>query len=148
MKRFLLLALLAQPALALDIHVNPTGDDKNPGSNEKPIASLHKAQELLRSSDKRGKEPISIVLSKGIHYLGKPLILEAADSGSKDAPVTFTAAKGETAVISGGTDLGKSRLETLPRRHHDGCRSRRHSNRHPLCQRRDHAHGSLPELRS
>ena len=77
------------------------------GSVDKPIASLHRAQELLRSSDKRGKEPVSIILSKGIHYLGKPLILEAADSGSKDAPVTFTAAKGETAVISGGADFGK-----------------------------------------
>ncbi|MGJ8643195.1 MAG: right-handed parallel beta-helix repeat-containing protein [Luteolibacter sp.] len=101
------LTTLCAPIFALDLHVSPSGDDANPGSAEKPLASLHKAQELLRSSDKRSKEPVSIILGEGIHYLGKPLILEAADSGSKNAPVTFKAADGKTAVISGGADLGK-----------------------------------------
>ncbi|MBK1827647.1 PDZ domain-containing protein [Haloferula rosea] len=94
------------PLLALEIHVSPDGDDTNPGSPERPVAGLHRAQEILRSSDQRGSEPIDIILDEGIHYLGKPLLLEAADSGSKDAPVTLRAANGKTAVLSGGADLG------------------------------------------
>ncbi|MFC7337790.1 right-handed parallel beta-helix repeat-containing protein [Haloferula chungangensis] len=101
------IANFSSSAIALDLHVSPSGNDSNPGSADKPVATLHKAQELLRASDERGKEAVDIILGEGIHYLGKPLVLEAADSGTKDAPVTFRATEGKTAVISGGADLGK-----------------------------------------
>ncbi|MGD9417335.1 MAG: right-handed parallel beta-helix repeat-containing protein [Verrucomicrobiota bacterium JB025] len=102
-----ILAALSTPALALTLHVSPAGDDSHPGTAGQPLASLHAAQHLARESGLLGREPVSIILSGGIHYLGKPLVLDAADSGSKEAPVTYRAADGQTAVISGGADLGK-----------------------------------------
>lgn len=40
--RFAFLIVCTCPALALELHVSPTGDDSNPGTTDKPLASLHK----------------------------------------------------------------------------------------------------------
>jgi hypothetical protein len=95
-------ALLPKLATAVDIHVATSGSDDADGSRQKPFATLHRAQAEARKHS--GREPITVWLHKGTHYLERPLRFEAADSGTKDNPVTYRAVGDET-VISGGQVL-------------------------------------------
>ena len=80
-------------------YVSPTGDDANPGTREKPFATLQRAQAAERL--KRG----DVFLRGGIHYLSEPLVFTADDSGTKEAPLVFQNYQNEPAVVSGGVRL-------------------------------------------
>jgi len=88
------------PAEAAQWYVSPTGDDAAPGTMASPFATLARAQEAARRV--AGKEPVTINLRAGTYYLAAPLVLTSADSGTKDAPVTYRAFQGESVVVSGG----------------------------------------------
>lgn len=94
---------LASQALATEIHLSPTGDDNNPGTSAKPLASLSAAQKLARTFV--GHEPVTVLLEDGTYYLPVPLKITADDSGTEKFPVTYTAAPGAHPVISGGVRL-------------------------------------------
>ncbi|HZI33922.1 MAG TPA: right-handed parallel beta-helix repeat-containing protein, partial [Candidatus Binatia bacterium] len=79
--------------------VSPSGDDVNPGTRQKPFASLQRAQEAARQ--KRG----DVFLRGGTYYLPETLVFTAQDSGTKDAPVVFQNYQNEKPVISGGVRL-------------------------------------------
>ena len=79
--------------------VSPTGDDANPGTLEKPFATLQRAQQATRQ--KRG----DVFLRGGTYYLSATLVFTAQDSGAKDAPVVFQNYRGEKVIISGGSRL-------------------------------------------
>jgi len=79
--------------------VSPEGDDANPGTLERPFATLQRAQQAVRQ--KRG----DVFLRGGTYYLPTPLVFTAQDSGTKDAPVVFQNYRGEKAVISGGVRI-------------------------------------------
>ena len=100
---FCFLFLLILRAYPLDIYVSKTGNDKNKGTNKKPIATLEKAKELLK--DKAGKEEVIVFLQDGIYYLSETLVLNATHSGAKGKPVTFKAINEGKAIISGGSLL-------------------------------------------
>ena len=104
----LLLILLATPtALALDFHVAPTGDDANPGSIERPFATLQRARDAVRAAKARGPlaEPVRVIVADGSYTLVEPLVLTAEDGGSADAPVIYQAAPGARPVFSGGRTI-------------------------------------------
>jgi hypothetical protein len=79
--------------------VSPVGNDANPGTLQKPFATLQRAQEAVRQ--KRGE----VFLRGGTYYLPAPLVFTAQDSGTKDAPVVFQNYRDEKPVISGGIKL-------------------------------------------
>ena len=79
--------------------VSPAGDDANPGTLEKPFATLQRAQQAARQ--KHG----DVFLRGGTYYLPATLVFTAQDSGTKDAPVVFQNYQGETPVVSGGVRL-------------------------------------------
>lgn len=83
---------------AAEIHVRPTGDDDNPGSLEKPLASVAGAQCVARTLTAQG--PVTVWLHEGVYYLPDTIRFTAEDSGC-----TYAAAPGETAVLSGGSKL-------------------------------------------
>ena len=88
--------LFAQPYYAA-----PDGKDANPGTLDKPFASLQRAQQAVR--EKQG----DVFLRGGTFYLPETLVFTAQDSGTKDAPVIFQAYEKERPVISGGVKLTK-----------------------------------------
>ncbi len=110
-------SIICTPGLALELYVAPGGDDGNPGTKEKPLATLHRARDVLRARRQQagGKwnEPVTVYLRGGTHYLARPLVLAPEDSGSQRAPVRFAACDGETPVISGAVRL---KLRWLPYR--------------------------------
>ena len=102
---------------AVEIHVAPEGNDAQSGTVDKPLATLSAARDAVRALRKRQAtaESIEVVLADGTYYLREPLVLDAQDGGTREAPVVYRAAAGAAPVLSGGVLL-KPRWEP----HRDG----------------------------
>src|SRR3989454_7014365 len=92
---------LALPIIGQPYYVAPTGGDGNPGTLEKPFATIQRAQQAVR------QKPGSVWLRGGTYYLPEKLVFNAKDSGSQAAPVVYQAYGKEQPVISGGVRLEK-----------------------------------------
>ena len=106
MKHAVVILLLLSTAVtdaAVTIHVSPSGDDANRGTEAKPLATLSAAQKQARHS--AGREAVNVVIHGGTFYLPEALRFTTLDSGTEKFPVNYTAAPGETPVISGGSRL-------------------------------------------
>jgi hypothetical protein len=104
----IVLAILATFSLAslihaAQIHVAIGGRDSNPGTASAPVATPGAAQRVARAVV--GREPVTVTFHNGTYYLSDTLHFIDEDSGSAQFPVTYTAAPGETVVLSGGSKL-------------------------------------------
>ncbi len=97
--RLIFLLALVLPAFAQPYYISPDGSDKNPGTLEKPFASLQRAQQAVE------KKLGMVFLRGGTYYLPETFVFTAQDSGTKDAPVIFQNYQDEKPVISGGVKL-------------------------------------------
>jgi len=88
--------------------VAPNGSDSNPGTLEKPFATLQRAQEAMRQ--KRG----IVKVRGGVYYLPETLRFTPQDSGSAEAPAIYEAYENEKPILRGGVALG--RLDWKPYR--------------------------------
>ncbi len=98
--------LLTSPIRAVggEWFISPGGADDNPGTREKPFATLAHARDAARKAP--AGQPRTVWLLGGTHYLLETLILEAGtDGGTKEAPLVFQAVAGQTPVVSGGLKL-------------------------------------------
>lgn len=86
-------------------YVAPNGDDKNSGSMEKPFQSISHAQRMVRTSSDLRKKPITVFIRQGTYYLDEALVFSPKDSGTADAPITYSSYEGEQVVVSGGRKL-------------------------------------------
>lgn len=93
----------ADGAVAADIYVSTTGNDSNPGTKDKPLKTISAAQAAVRLHPSFGKAPLTVAVLPGTYYVGKTVVLTAADSGTKDAPVTYRGFG--TPTLSGGVKL-------------------------------------------
>ena len=104
-----LILLIACSVSAKEIWVSPSGSRENPGTKEKPLASIQMAQrlarELRRLNDPSIKGGIQIILKGGIYQLDEPLLFRPEDSGTSESPTTIIAAPGEEPIISGGVQV-------------------------------------------
>ncbi|MEN8126400.1 MAG: PDZ domain-containing protein [Planctomycetota bacterium] len=100
-----MLTMSVSTVMAYELTVAPDGDDTNPGSSQKPFATLHRAQEAVRQHAERSTEPATVVVRAGTYYLSKTLVFTASDSGSKAAPVSYKAETPGEVIISGGMKL-------------------------------------------
>jgi len=89
---------------AVEFYVSPSGNDANPGTRERPFASLDHVRDIVANRADRS-EPVMVFLSDGIYYIPDTLVFQATDSGTEDAPITYAALAGQTPVISGGQKL-------------------------------------------
>lgn len=85
---FVVFLLTSTVILAGDLYVSPFGSDSNSGTKEKPFASIQKARDTIRISDK--SVPWTVHLSAGHFEVTEPIRFEAIDSGSEDAPITYS----------------------------------------------------------
>ena len=98
-----MLALSAGVVFGADLYVSPQGNDTNPGTKEKPIATLGKAVEKVRPH--AGKAPITVHFADGVYYLPETVVFTPKDSGSKKNPILYKAVNEGGAVLSGGAKL-------------------------------------------
>ncbi len=92
-------------ALGPQLYVAKGGSDRNTGKEHQPLATLAKAQELVRQMDKTKAAAITVWVREGTWYLHKPLLFEPADSGKAECPITYAAYPGEEVTLSGGRRL-------------------------------------------
>ena len=92
--------------------VSINGNDKNPGSIEKPFASLDKAKEAVKKNNNHLKT-ITVYLREGIYYLPKPFKLNQEDGGTENAPVIYAAYKNEKVSIRGSKPIEERFIQTI-----------------------------------
>lgn len=101
-----LIVVTGTPAVATDLYVAPGGDDANPGTQDKPLATVARARDAVRQQIAAGlKADVTVHLRAGIYRIGKPLVFGLEDSGNENFAVTYAAHPGETVVISGGRPI-------------------------------------------
>lgn len=90
-----------------EFYVAVDGDDTNPGTRERPFATLHRARDAVRKlkQDNGLTMPVTVLVQGGKYFLDSPLVLTDEDSGSREFPVIYTSHPGEEVVISGGVKL-------------------------------------------
>ena len=113
---FLLVFVLAgRPAMGLEYWVSTTGDDANPGTKEKPFATLERARDPLRETKRIGplKTEATVWLSGGTYRIDKTFKLDAQDSGTAEAPIVYRSAPGEKAHLIGGKQLPATAFKPL-----------------------------------
>lgn len=113
-----LFCFLAIVANAADIYLSPAGNDNNPGTKEKPFATLQaalrKARNLRRLNDESIKGGIHIILQGGVYNILETVILRPEDSGTEDSPTYIEAANNEQPVLSGGVTIKEWKKLTAP----------------------------------
>jgi hypothetical protein len=99
--------LAATAATAADFYVAPGGNDANPGTPDKPLATLRGARDAIRALKAKGplSEAVTVRVAEGTYSVTEPLTLESVDSGTAAAPVVYQAAAGAHPVFSGGRPL-------------------------------------------
>ena len=101
----LALLLLSSAVLATEYFVATDGDDTDPGTRDRPFATLRRARDAVRALERgAGLQPrgVTVRVAGGVYYLREPLALSARDSGLRDNPVVYRAREGETVRLLGG----------------------------------------------
>ena len=89
------------------LYITSDGNDNNPGTKEKPFASLEKAKMAVRYlMVKRPGVDITVYLMGGTYPLREPVVFGLEDSGGGNQSVTYAPFPGESAILSGGTPIG------------------------------------------
>ncbi len=99
-----ILILACRGALAATLFVAGTGSDANPGTEEKPFATLERARDEIRKIKAGGPLPaggITVEVRGGTYELARPLELSDQDSGAENAPIVYRARQGEVVKIVG-----------------------------------------------
>jgi hypothetical protein len=89
------------------LYLSPHGNDASTGSTPtRALATLQKARDLARMYKKRRpSDTIFVYLLKGEYIIKEPLLLTAADGGTPEAPVIYSAFKSDKVVLSGGEKI-------------------------------------------
>ncbi len=111
----LALCLIVQTLLGTEIYVSPSGDDSNPGTQNRPFKTLERARDESRAVRARGAAPggITIWLRGGTYSRTTTFELGKPDAGSPDAPLTISAYPNESVRISGGVLLPSSAFHAV-----------------------------------
>ena len=87
-------------------YVSPQGKDTNPGTLDKPFATIEKARDIVRAELKSNKnEPITVFLRQGTYNLKRSFELNDLDSGSENSPVVYCAYPNEEVRFTGGISI-------------------------------------------
>ena len=92
------------------------GNDNNPGSSDKPFASLEKARDVIRAAKEGGSLPsgqIVVNIKGGTYPLKKTFTLSEADSGTEESPIIYQAYNNEKVTFTGGLELDFSKFKPI-----------------------------------
>ena len=103
-------ALAANEAQAVNnaFYVATEGDDANPGTLNKPFASLAKARDQIRRWKRAEGLPdggVTVWIRGGSYRVEDTFELTQEDSGAKDSPVIYRAYQNEAVHLTGGERL-------------------------------------------
>ncbi len=109
-------AVLAMVALAsaqtsrpegVALFVAVDGNDGNPGTKEKPFATMERARDEVRRlrKVKAPASPVAVNLRAGTYFLERTFKLSAEDSGTAGAPTVYRGYGNERPVLIGGKPI-------------------------------------------
>ncbi len=87
------------------LYVAPDGDDGNPGTIDRPLATLARARDVVRDFRKDMPKPVTVLVRGGTYYLSEPVKFGPQDSGTNLQPITYASYPGEKPTFSGGVKL-------------------------------------------
>ena len=106
------LCLLGAAAYGADaqLHVAPGGNDANPGTANKPVATLERARQLIAALRAGGDGRIDVLVHPGTYRLSKTLNTGPDDTSPRTKPartgeITFRRAGQGEVVLSGGREI-------------------------------------------
>ena len=88
-----------------DVYVSPDGNDANDGSENKPVKTLKRAQELVREKNAGMVEDIIVHIAGGKYELSETLDFNQADSGTNGYNIVYQGDPDNMPTISGGKEL-------------------------------------------
>jgi hypothetical protein len=91
--------------LQYSYHVAANGDDANPGTEDKPFATIEHARDVIRTISPNMQDPIEVIIHGGTYYISQPIKFGANDSGQNGYDIIYRAADGETPIFSGGVNV-------------------------------------------
>jgi parallel beta-helix repeat protein len=103
-------------AYAQDIYVSPAGNDSEPGSKEKPVATLEAARDLIRQYKANNSLPkggLNVWIGQGQYDQKMPLVLNENDSGEPGAPIIWRAIRDEMVTITGGRSIPSEKFTRI-----------------------------------
>ncbi len=83
-------------------YIAPDGNDRNPGTQQQPFASLVRAREAVRKINRTMTSDIVIYLSGGRYTLSEAIEFGPKDSGFNGNKIIYKALDDENPTISGG----------------------------------------------
>lgn len=102
---FFLLAVSGVGA-ATEFYVSPEGSDVDPGTRDRPFATIARARDALREAKQKTSESFTVYLRGGRYHLAQTLVLGMADSAPDGHTITYRAAPSEQPVLESGVRLG------------------------------------------
>jgi len=91
-----------------EFYVAQDGDDANPGTRERPFATLTQARDAVRKvKDRIAPEGVTVFVRGGVYRLADTLVFTLDDSPGSGQTITYAACPGETPVLSGGVPVPK-----------------------------------------
>ncbi|MCQ2389918.1 MAG: right-handed parallel beta-helix repeat-containing protein, partial [Kiritimatiellae bacterium] len=114
---FCLILSIADIAAPVEIFVDPTGDDANPGTQSQPVASPTGARNALRAwrAAHNGLLPEGgavLTFADGTYTFATPLELDARDAGTAETPIRWRAATRTRALFTGACLLSSGHAVT------------------------------------
>lgn len=96
--------LFVSASFARDYYVATGGNDANPGTLEKPFATLEKARDTIRQSktEALAAGSVTVYIRQGSYFRAQSFSLTEQDSGGQGKAITYRAYPGEEVRLIGG----------------------------------------------
>ena len=94
-----------------DFYVSTKGNDSNSGTKDSPFLTIERAVEAVRSTDKAGKNGITVCIEAG-EYRVSSLEFTKEDSGTAECPITYRGYGGEV-ILNGGVTLSADKFSSV-----------------------------------
>ncbi len=110
-KKFVLLSIICLCSLFAQAqvcyYVSPNGNDNNPGTPNSPVATIQRAQELVRKLKVEGlpEKGVRIILKKGMYSLGTSLKFSYEDGGQSSKPIVYEGEACDSVTVSAGRKI-------------------------------------------
>jgi hypothetical protein len=99
---------VAQAQPGAEFFVAPDGGDANPGTAERPFATLARARDAIRALKAAAGLPaggVAVTVKPGQYAVSETFALTAQDSGTQQSPIVYRAETKGTAMFYGGARL-------------------------------------------
>ncbi len=92
-----LMGLVAAPAIGQTaggdvmktLYVSPAGDDANPGTQERPLATIGGARDAVRGVNRNMTGDIVVILAGGTYSIAEPIVFDHRDSGTGGHKIVY-----------------------------------------------------------